>query len=158
MADMFSIIALGIGLLGLLIGVASLFAVRTLGKRLRSLMRGQKDVNLEDVLRGLGKTVDALTHGLEDATHTISHHGKLIEQTIRGVGIVKFNAFPDTGGSQSFAIALVSSEGNGVILSSLVARDRTSVFAKPISVWKASVELTPEETRALASAREQLIT
>jgi len=44
------------------------------------------------------------------------------------MAIVRFNPFRDSGGDQSFAIALADGQGNGVILSSLHARDMTRVY------------------------------
>ena len=49
------------------------------------------------------------------------------------VGLVRFNPFEDTGGNQSFALALLDAEGNGWVLSSLHARTGTRVYAKPIT-------------------------
>ena len=70
-------------------------------------------------------------------------------------GLVRYNAFRNTGGDQSFAWALVDSYGNGVVLSSLHARENTRVYAKPLYDWKSSYSLTKEEEQAIAQALEQ---
>ncbi|HLZ07266.1 MAG TPA: DUF4446 family protein, partial [Chloroflexota bacterium] len=62
--------------------------------------------------------------------------------TIQRVGIVRFNPFGDVGSDQSFAVALLDSHGNGIILSSLFSRASTRVFAKAIVDGNSSHPLT----------------
>lgn len=57
------------------------------------------------------------------------------------------------GSKQSFATALLNEHGDGVVISTLYSRERTSVFAKPIKKFDSEYELTPEETQALTEAR-----
>ena len=54
---------------------------------------------------------------------------------------------------QSFAVALLSENGDGAVLSSLYARDRMSVFAKPVKNFSSEFEMTEEEKEVLARAR-----
>ena len=62
------------------------------------------------------------------------------------VGLVRYNPFEDTGGNQSFALALLDAEGNGWVLSSLHARAGTRVYAKAIAGGRADAALSEEET------------
>ena len=48
------------------------------------------------------------------------------------VGLVRYNPFEETGGNQSFALALLDADGDGWVLSSLHARTGTRVYAKAI--------------------------
>ena len=66
---------------------------------------------------------------------------------------MRFNPFKDVGGTQSFAVAIVNEEGDGVVFSSLYSRDRMSVFAKPISKGTSDVELTTEESTVVEEAK-----
>jgi hypothetical protein len=91
------------------------------------------------------EAVDELAHRLEEASHLDLQH----------LGIVRFNPFHDTGGDQSFAIALADGYGNGVVLSSLHARDMTRVYAKPLQGWASIHSLTDEEKRAVALAQQR---
>ncbi len=43
----------------------------------------------------------------------------------------------------------MNDEGNGVVMSSLYARDRMSIFAKPIVKGKSEFELSSEEKEVL---------
>ena len=68
------------------------------------------------------------------------------------VGLVRFNPFEDTGGNQSFALALLDVHGDGFVLSSLHARGGTRVYAKAVTGGKAEAALSDEEAQALQIA------
>ena len=68
------------------------------------------------------------------------------------VGLVRFNPFEDTGGNQSFALALLDAEGNGWVLSSLHARSGTRVYAKAIREGRPEGALSEEEAAAIKQA------
>ncbi len=76
----------------------------------------------------------------------------------RGLGLVLFKAFDGvkSGGSNSFALALISEQGRGVIVSTLHSRDRVNVYSKEVQSFKSNVLLTDEEQEALTKAQKSL--
>jgi hypothetical protein len=66
--------------------------------------------------------------------------------------VVRFNPFEDTGGNQSFAVALVDAHGDGFVLSSLHGRGGTRVYAKAVANGSSEAALSAEESQALRSA------
>ena len=64
------------------------------------------------------------------------------------VGLVRYNPFEETGGNQSFALALLDADGDGWVLSSLHARSGTRVYAKAIAGGRSDAALSEEETAA----------
>lgn len=73
---------------------------------------------------------------------------------IQKVGLLRFNPFKDTGGDQSFILALVDAHNTGVIISSLHTRTGTRWYAKHVVNGKGTEhELTHEEENALKSAK-----
>lgn len=77
--------------------------------------------------------------------------------SVQGIGVVRFNPFVSgQGGNQSFCIAFLDEEGSGVVFSTLYARDRVGVYAKPIEKSRSSFELTDEEKEAVALAQRQI--
>jgi len=102
----------------------------------------QKDLDKFAVFR---KEIEAYLTNIE----------KRLGTCIRGVQNISFNAFQglDSGG-RSFASAFLDEKGDGVIISSLHARERVSIFAKQIKRYKSEVELSEEEKMALTKARE----
>ncbi len=74
--------------------------------------------------------------------------------SVQGVGVVRFNPFVSgQGGNQSFAAAFLDERGSGVVLSTLYARDRVGVYAKPLESGISSFELSDEEKEAVAKAK-----
>ncbi len=77
---------------------------------------------------------------------------------VQRVGLVRFNPFQDVGGDQSFSLALLDGDGNGVVISSLHSRAVTRTYAKPIIGGKSlRHDLSQEEERAIAQAIEEKI-
>lgn len=75
--------------------------------------------------------------------------------SVQGVGVVRFNPFVSgQGGNQSFAAAFLDERGSGVVFSTLYARDRVGVYAKPLDQGVSPFELTQEEQDAIAKAKE----
>ncbi|HVZ12334.1 MAG TPA: DUF4446 family protein [Patescibacteria group bacterium] len=73
---------------------------------------------------------------------------------IQKIGLVRFNPFKDTGGDQSFILALVDAENTGVIISSLHTRTGTRWYAKGVVLGKgAEYDLSEDEERALKGAK-----
>ena len=66
--------------------------------------------------------------------------------------MVRFNPFEDTGGNQSFAIALLDAHGDGVVISSLHARGSTRLYAKAVRAGRPDGAASAEEAQALRQA------
>jgi hypothetical protein len=79
------------------------------------------------------------------------------QHTLQGISLVRFNNFDDTGGNQSFALALADPEANGVVLSSLHARNQTRLYGKAVVRGVAEGALSAEESEALRSATDRAL-
>ena len=80
-----------------------------------------------------------------------------LAHTLQGISLVRYRAFQDTGGDQSFSLALADGEGNGVVVSALFGRGATRVYAKPVQGWLSTKMLSEEEEQALAEARQAVV-
>ena len=72
--------------------------------------------------------------------------------SLQRVGIVRFNPFEDTGGQQSFAVALLDARGDGFVISSLHSRQATRLYMKQITDGKSDTTLGDEEAEAIRQA------
>lgn len=77
---------------------------------------------------------------------------RLMPSMIRHIGLVRFSPFHDTGGDQSFALALLDGRGNGVVITGLHSRHDSRLYAKPIERNASAYSLTPEEREAMEQA------
>ncbi len=108
----------------------------------------------------LAKMLNEHIKTVEDARRDVDLLAKELNQLkddsvfhVSKVGLIRFNPFGDTGGNQSFALALLDERGDGVVLSSLHGRDRTRSYAKPVKNGKpGDFELSEEEVLAVKKA------
>lgn len=71
-------------------------------------------------------------------------------------GLVRFNPFEEVGGDQSFTLALLDGENNGLVLTSLTSRTGTRWYTKIIKKGEgAETELSKEEKQAIEQAQEK---
>ncbi len=126
--------------------------------RLSKLTRGRHGGSLEDIIKKLNERADESKAFEEDMERYLTAVEKRLRRSIQRVETVRFNPFQGTGegGNQSFATAFISEDGDGMVLSSIYARDRMSVFAKPVEKKKSKFELTEEEQDVLKAAAEML--
>jgi hypothetical protein len=76
-----------------------------------------------------------------------------IEQSLRHVAVVRYDAFGDMGGRLSFSAAVVDDHGDGLVFSTIHARSESRTYAKGVVGGSSDTTLTPEEQQALAAAR-----
>jgi hypothetical protein len=121
--------------------------------RFKKFFAGTKARNLEEVMLLLGKQMKEINNSQKKINeHLLEVDGRL-DKSIRSVETVRFNPFEEAGSNQSFAISFLNDEGDGVVMSSLYARDRMSIFAKPIVAGKSEFELSSEEKEVLEKSR-----
>lgn len=77
---------------------------------------------------------------------------------IQKLGFVRYNPFAETGGNQSFVLALLDGNDSGFVITSLHSREATRVFAKPVRLGKEDgFEFSKEEIQAILSASKKRI-
>lgn len=95
---------------------------------------------------------------LEEKIEKCNARLNLIELKLRAsVGrpeLLRFKAFENVGSDLSFAFALLSQEGDGVIISSIYNREETRVYAKPIEGGLSSYSLSDEEKEVITKAMQ----
>jgi len=110
---------------------------------------------------GLRDILEQLVETQEDTKKDITAVKKVVQQVvtegkrhIQKVGIVRFNPFHDTGGSQSFTMAMLDGGGNGVVLTSLFARTGHRWYIKEVSSKQGrDIALSKEEEEAIKKAQ-----
>ncbi len=141
-----------LGALAILAAGMTAYAYRT-EKRMKLILQGKNAASLEDSLAHISKQIEELGIKEKEIRAHLSHIESRLVKSIQKVETVRFNAFKDSGGGQSFATAFLDEKGTGVVLSTLYSRDRVSVFSKPIETYTSSFALTPEEAAAIEKAQ-----
>ncbi len=84
--------------------------------RLHGLTRGSDERSLEAILEAHLERVFAVSRSVDTLASRTSTLETDTRLAVQRVGMVRFNPFEDTGGNQSFALALLDADGTGVIL------------------------------------------
>jgi hypothetical protein len=150
-----SALVVGLIAVALALAVACLILARRtrkLDSRLRGITRGAEGRSLEAVLDAHLEKVFAMSRDLDDVAARTAILEVAQPKAFQRVGLVRYNPFEETGGNQSFALALLDAAGDGWILSSLHARTGTRVYAKAIKDGHSDAGLSAEETAAIVQA------
>ena len=116
------------------------------------MTRGAEGKSLDAVLDAHVDKVYAVARELDELMARAAVQEAVGRRSIQRVGLVRFNPFEDTGGNQSFAIALLDGAASGIVISSLHSRTGTRVYAKSVTEGRAEGALSEEETDALGRA------
>lgn len=80
------------------------------------------------------------------------HEG--LQTMISRIGLVRYDAFDDVAGAQSFSAALLDLNGDGLVISAINGRQETRSYGKQVIAGKSQHTLSEEEATAITSAIE----
>ena len=118
-------------------------------KFLTKLGNGQ---NIEEQIKSyMEKVLEVKNKNME-----IEQYCKELDKTLSGclqkVGIVRYNAFKDTGSDLSFALAILNEENTGVVLNGIYSREISNIYAKTVEKGKSNYTLSEEEKESIQKA------
>ena len=147
-------ILLGIGLVAVLLAA---WVIR-LEIKLRRFTVGQSGASLEESFNRLQENYRSTLQFREEVEIYLLSVEDRLRRSIQGTETIRFNPFQGdgSGGNQSFATAFLNEAGDGVVFSSIYARDRMCIFAKPLKQFRSDHELTQEELSAVEQAKKSL--
>lgn len=121
-------------------------------QRIKIFFRGRKTKDLEEVIAEQVKRMKNMEGDIKELFKWNEKLQKIADISIQKVGVVRFNPFKDVGGDQSFSIALLDKNNDGIVISSLYSREGTRVYAKPIKNGTSEYHLSEEEEKAIERA------
>ncbi len=133
-----------------IISVANLKKLRvSYSKFMNKLGNGN---NLDEMMKEYIKRVNII----EAKNEEIISYCKVIDENIKRcsqkMGLVRYNAFKDTGSDLSFSLAILDDYNNGVVLNGIYARDSSNIYAKPVENGQSKYVLSNEEKEAINKA------
>lgn len=145
------------------VGVLALAGCIVLWMAMRRLRGAQKvllpdgtNEGLVDRQATLQRAMARLEEGLRDLESLVERQGEVTEKSLRTSlrfqGMVRYDAYRDMGGSQSWSIALLDGNQSGAVVTSLHARDHARVYLKELVEGAPGQRLSPEEEKAVALA------
>lgn len=126
--------------------------VRALGRRLHRLTAGATGASLERVLMDHLAGVEEVNTRQRQMEQRVSALEGQLPSCAQHVGLVRYDAFEDVGGQQSFSLAILDAQQNGIVLTSVYSRSDVRVYAKAIRQGQPSHPLSEEELQAVQTA------
>lgn len=118
----------------------------------RSLMTGVDGEDLNEVIQQHLKEVRRLNRQYDALLEANERLAKIGLTHLQRVSLLRYNAFEDVGSNQSFSLALLDGEGNGVVLTSLYGRNESRFYAKPVEKGASPFALSAEEVKVIQEA------
>ena len=123
-----------------------------LQKKYSEFLDGAEAKKIGDLIKDYSRDVKECLSKLDQLAEFTARMHKQAQFSISKQALIRFNPFGDTGGDQSFVLALLDNHNNGVIISSVHARTGTRVYAKEIAQGLSKYNLSDEETVVLQKA------
>lgn len=125
-------IVAGIALLGVILNLIVISWLSKLTRHYNSLTKGVDPKTLMNALQGIQHTISqhekvqgVIKNELQQLKESGTHH-------IQQVTLKRFNPFGDTGGDQSFILAILDGVKDGVVITSLHSRENTRFYLKSV--------------------------
>ena len=145
-------VSLILSLTAIVVVVLLIREVRFLRQPFRAMAELNDAKGTERALEELLKGVDENRAFLQKQAEELQRLYGMLERSYSAVGLVKYNAFEDIGGMQSYSLCLLTRKKNGFILTNLVGRNSTRGYALEVTDGNPSRKLSEEEQKALETA------
>lgn len=155
-APVFSLVLLILLIACLVFLLLALRRVKRIETRFNRLMDNVSEENVAGMLVEYLGTVRTTAAAVQSMQSEHDRIAQIVPRAIRHVGLIRFSPFHDTGGDQSFALALLDGNRDGVIVTALHSRSESRLYAKPVEGGRSTYTLTPEEREAMDRALGQV--
>lgn len=121
-------------------------------KKYRYFMTGDDGVSVERKLSAEVQELRTMTQSAEEMVRQQEVLSHVQDQAYQKIGLVKYDAFDDTGDKLSFSLTLLDGTNNGFVLSTLVGRENSRIYAKKINAGQCAESLSSEEAESINMA------
>lgn len=134
-----------------LVGI-SYFLLQTVS-HYKNIIRFTNKQNLKEAIDQLLENQKGDRIALQELNRYVQQLSVESKLHIQKIGILRFNPFADTGGEQSFILAILDGTNSGVVITSLQNRGTTRWYVKNVGMGKGiDFQLSEEEENAIHKA------
>ena len=123
-----------------------------LNKNYLTIFNGKKSTTTEGLVKEIVEDLDEREKEIISLDGRIKDLENLIPKTAQKIAVIRFNPFKEVGGDQSFSLAILDANNDGVVISSLFSRDNNRVYGKQIKGGHSKYELLDEEKEVIQKA------
>ena len=142
-------VAIFLAALALVISIGLGMQLAGLRRRLAAV---PKDGNVIDLMRSIDHDLGKVEEVIANLGPRVLNVEQKLPLAISYTGVVTYDAYGDIGGKLSRSIAMLDSNGDGLVISLLVGRNETHFFTKEVRSGAGTERLSPEEGAAVTRA------
>jgi Protein of unknown function (DUF4446) len=149
-------ITLVVAVVALAVAVFAYLNALQVRRRLWKLRAGAQPSDTSEPRQAPAAKVDDVAGGLADLGRRVDDLqslGNTWRQSLRHVAVVRYDAFGDVSGAQSWSLAILDDAGDGVVVTAINGRDAARTYAKNVRAGESDAAVSPEELEAIAFAR-----
>lgn len=139
-------------LIFLILLIVQTIRIGKLNKRLNNFLKGKDGKSLEETLIHRLDQIDDVSRQNEENKRNVKKINTRLKNTFCRFGIVKYDAFSESGGKLSFVITLLDEKKDGYILNVVHAHDGSYSYVKDVVAGNPIVNLGTEEEECLEKA------
>ena len=128
-----------------------------LAKKYKYFMNGEDGGSLELRLSTEVRELREMVNSSESMLHQQELLATMQLSSFQKVGLVRYDAFDDTGDKLSFSLTVLDGKNNGFVLSSLAGHDTSRIYAKQIVNGQCKEALSSEEAESINMALDTLM-
>ena len=151
-----AIAAAAVAAIALLACIYLIVTTRRLRAAQRVLLGDREERDLAAHAVELQSAFVTLREYVEEVSMRLDGRLAAAEATLQGViahrALVRYDAYNEQSGQQSFSIAILDDTRSGIVLSCIHHREQARVYAKQVRQGEAELALSPEEAEAMRIA------
>lgn len=121
-------------------------------KRYNKMMTGVDSGNLEKLINNHVDEISMVVKEQREVRQELERLDAILNKAITRLAVVRFDAFDDMANDLSYCVAMLDSNGNGIVISGIFGREDSRTYVKPIVEGVSTYKLTKEEEKALREA------
>ena len=154
-AELMVVVLLVLWIISFIILIVLLVKYNTMKASYTMFMKGSDGESLEEQIGSLFNDIAVLKLSSEKNRNDIRKIIENLKDTYQRVGIVKYDAFKEVGGTLSFVLTLLTKENDGFIMNSMHSnKEGCYIYIKEVKAGEVFMNLSEEERQSLEQAME----
>jgi len=155
--DLAVAVCLGIILIALVLIITQMAKLSSLRKKYDSFMQDANGKSLEDSFQKKFENMNYINEKLFEIDNRLNGIDENLFRTYQKIGIVKYDAFQEVGGTLSFVLTLLTKDNDGFILNSMHSNSEGCyTYVKEVKNGEVFVTLSEEENQSLEEAKNSI--
>lgn len=151
--DMILLGAIGAILVLLVLCIILIGKNSSLKRKYQAFMQDANGKSLQESFEKKFKNMDYINEKIDEIDTRLNGIDDNLLKTYQKVGIVKYDAFKEVGGTLSFVLTLLTKENDGFIMNSMHSnKEGCYIYIKEVQAGEVFVNLSEEERQSLEQA------